>query len=87
MSEAFKSPPSSADPDAVQRRTALGYLGEAWEEAMVEGLDPDCLAQAAIFLAFQELVAVYGEEPVADFAEALAGRVRAGQYTVERTRQ
>jgi hypothetical protein len=73
--------------DAEQRRVALGYLGEAWDEAAVDGLDPDCLAQAAIFLAFQELVATYGEEPAADFAEALAERVRAGDYTVHRTQQ
>ncbi|ALK09751.1 hypothetical protein [Blastochloris viridis] len=78
---------ADAAADAEQRRVALGYLGEAWDEAAVDGLDPDCLAQAAIFLAFQELVATYGEEPAAVFAEALAERIRAGEYTVQRTHQ
>ncbi|BBF92301.1 hypothetical protein [Blastochloris tepida] len=73
--------------DAEQRRAALNYLGEAWDEATLDGLDPDCLAQAAIFLAFQELVAVYGEQPAASFAEGLAARVRAGEYTVYRVQQ
>lgn len=72
---------------AEQRRAALGYLGDAWQEAVTEGLDPDCLAQAAIFLAFQELVAVYGEGPAADFAESLAKRTRAGEFTVHPTAQ
>jgi hypothetical protein len=80
-------PLADAAADAEQRRAALGYLGEAWDEATVDGLDPDCLAQAAIFLAFQELVATYGEEAAADFAEALAERVRAGEFTVNRTHQ
>lgn len=89
MSECSESRPHAAEAaaDAEQRQAALAYLGGAWDEATVEGLDPDCLAQAAIFLAFQELVAVYGEQPAADFAEALAARVRAGEYTVYRTQQ
>lgn len=89
MSEIPHCVPSQAETvaDAEQRRMALGYLGEAWDEATVDGLDPDCLAQAAIFLAFQELVATYGEGPAADFAEALAERVRSGDYTVHRTQQ
>ena len=95
VSEAIRVPEfSNASPNAAnraaaaeQRRAALGYLGEAWQEAVIEGLDPDCLAQAAIFLAFQELVAVYGEGPTAEFAESLAKRARAGEFTVHPTAQ
>ncbi|KAA5600365.1 hypothetical protein [Blastochloris sulfoviridis] len=89
MSEPSESVSHAAEAvaDAEQRRAALTYLGEAWDEATVDGLDPDCLVQAAIFLAFQELVAVYGEQPAASFAEGLAARVRAGEYTVYRVQQ
>ena len=89
MSEFSDQSPNHADRIAAaeQRRAALGYLGEAWQDAIDEGLDPDCLAQAAIFLAFQELVAVYGEGATADFAESLAKRARAGEFTVHPTAQ
>ena len=55
------------------RRAALDYLLQAWEEAILDGVDGDCVANAAIFAAFKELVATYGEEAVARFAEKPAG--------------
>jgi hypothetical protein len=64
------------------RRLALDYLLQAWEEAILDGLDGDCVANAALFAAFKELVATYGEEAVARFAERLPERVRKGEFTV-----
>ena len=32
-----------------ERHAALAYLDEAWNEAVYDGLDEDCLAQAALF--------------------------------------
>jgi hypothetical protein len=64
------------------RRAALDYLLQAWEEAILDGIDGDCVANAALFAAFKELVATYGEESVATFAERLPERVRNGEFTL-----
>ena len=64
------------------RRAALDYLLQAWEEAILDGIDGDCVANAALFAAFKELVATYGEESVAVFAERLPERVRNGEFTL-----
>ena len=69
------------------RRAALDYLLQGWEEAILDGIDGDCLANAALFAAFKELVATYGEEPVARFAERLPERVREGEFTIPGVRQ
>jgi len=63
------------------KRAALTYVVEAFVEGQLDGLDPDCMAQAALFAAFQELVATYGEEAAASFAERLPGRIRAGAFS------
>ena len=39
-----------------EKQLALRYLLDAWEEAVYEGVDPDCLATAAIFAALSELI-------------------------------
>lgn len=69
------------------RRAALDYLLQAWEEAILDGIDGDCVANAALFAAFRELVATYGEDPVARFAERLPERVRSGEFTAPGVRQ
>jgi len=74
-------------PDHEQKQAALGYLNEAWAEALHDGIDGDCLAQASLFTAFAELVSTYGEEAVATFVEGLPKRVRNGEYSVVLARQ
>lgn len=74
-------------PDHEQKRVALGYLHEAWAEARLDGVDGDCLAQACLFAALAELVATYGEDAAATFAEGLSGRIRNGEFTLEQARQ
>ena len=76
--------PTARDPlpDLEQKQTALSYLNEAWAEARHEGVDGDCLAQASLFTAFSELIASYGEEPVAKFIEGLPARIRKGEFSV-----
>lgn len=73
--------------DDEQKRLALGYLQEAWTEAHRDGVDGDCLAQTALFLALAELISTYGEEPAARYAERLAPRIRNGEFSVELARQ
>ena len=72
-----------AAPDREQKRLALGYLQEAWTEAHHDGIDGDCLAQTALFLALASLVSTYGEEAAARYAENLAPRIRNGEFSVE----
>ncbi len=73
--------------DHEQKRVALAYLHEAWQEARIEGIDGDCLAQACLFAAFAEFVSTYGEEPAARFAEGLALRIRKGEFSLMLTSQ
>jgi hypothetical protein len=70
-----------------ERQAALAMLSEAWDEARLEGIDGDCLAQVALFRAFNELVATYGEEATARYADGLAERIRRGEFTVAPNRQ
>jgi predicted YcjX-like family ATPase len=77
------TPPSPAE----EKQLALRYLLDAWEEAVYEGVDPDCLATAAIFAALSDMIATYGEEPVAVMCGRLPERVRAGEFTLGKTRQ
>lgn len=67
---------------ADERRAALAYLGEAFAEATLDGIEESCFAQAALFTAFEALVRQFGEDPVASYAETLADRVRQGEFTV-----
>jgi archaellum component FlaD/FlaE len=76
-----------ASSTADERRAAFFYLSEAWEEARLEGIDGDCLAQVALFAALGELVTTYGEDATARFAEALSARIRRGEFTLQRGRQ
>ena len=73
----------NADDESAQdaRRVAYGYVEDAFTEAQQDGLDSDALAHAALFAAFRTLVATYGEEPAAVFAETLAEKVRSGAFS------
>ncbi|GJE00692.1 hypothetical protein GMJLKIPL_2618 [Methylobacterium isbiliense] len=73
-------PPDPSDQDA--KRAALSYVSEAFAEGCLDGIDGDCMAQAALFAAFQELVQTYGEEATARYAEGFPERIRGGAYTV-----
>lgn len=67
--------------DSDDKRVALGLVTEAFAEGCLDGLDADCMVQAALFAAFQELVATYGEEATARYAEGLPERIRGGGFT------
>lgn len=74
--------PDITDMAADERHAALTYLSDAWVEAVRDGLDEDCIVQAALFTALRSLVATYGEDASADFVAGLAERVRGGEYTL-----
>lgn len=64
------------------RRAALGFVTEAFVEALLAGLEGVCVAQAALTTALQELVVVYGEERVAQWIERMPERLRCGEFSV-----
>lgn len=70
------------EPGGEQHRAALAYVTEAFAEAILAGIESDSFAQAALSAALRELVATYGEEVVASFAETLPARLRAGEFTL-----
>jgi hypothetical protein len=73
--------------DHEQKKLALGYVQEAWAEGRLDGIDGDCMAHAALFAAFAELVSTYGEDAAADYAESLAARIRNGEFSIALARQ
>jgi hypothetical protein len=81
--------PTARDPlpDLEQKQAALGYLSEAWAEALHDGVDGDCLAQACLFTALAELVSTYGEDAVAKFVEGLSARVKNGEFSLSLAKQ
>ena len=74
-------------PPQEAKQMALRYILEAWEEAIYDGLEPDAIATAAIFAALSDMIATYGEEPVAVMCERLPERIRSGEFTVGKTHQ
>jgi predicted YcjX-like family ATPase len=79
--------PHVPGPAQDEKQVALRYILEAWEEAVYDGIDPDCIATAAIFAALSDMIASYGEEPVAVMCERLPERIRSGEFTVMKTKQ
>ncbi len=64
------------------KQAALSYVTDAFAEAELDGLDADCMAQAALFAAFTELVTTYGEDAVAEYASTLADKIRSGAFSM-----
>jgi hypothetical protein len=73
-------------PDHEQKKAAFGYIQEAWAEARLDGIDEDCMVQAALFAAFVELVATYGEDATARYADGLSKRIQNGEFTLPMAR-
>jgi hypothetical protein len=67
---------------ADARRAALAYVSEAFAEAVLDGIEADAFADAALCAAFRELVATYGEERAAIIADGYAERVRRGEFSL-----
>jgi hypothetical protein len=72
--------------DQEQKKVALGYLHEAWAEALLDGVDGDCMAQACLFAALSEMVSTYGEEAAARFTQGLASRIQNGEFSINLSR-
>lgn len=75
------------DTEQKDRQIALEHLADAWHGAEDEGIEPESVAHAAIFAALATLVTDYGEDAVADLVASLPDRIRAGEYSIDRTIQ
>jgi len=71
---------------ADSRIAALDYVSEAFAEAVLDGVEVEAFADAAISTALRELVAAYGEDKVADIVQSFPERLRAGEFSA-RVRQ
>jgi hypothetical protein len=78
-------PPLSASEE--QRQAALRYILDAWEEALHDGIEPEMLANAALFAALADLIGAYGEDAVAKMTNGLSRRIHHGEFTLKRTPQ
>ena len=67
---------------ALQKQEAYLRLNHAWQEALTAGIEPDVVAQAALFAALSDLVDSYGEDAVADYTGKLAERVNRGEFSM-----
>lgn len=47
---------------AAHKQAALRYILDAWEEALHDGIEPEMLANAALFAALTDLIDVYGSD-------------------------
>jgi hypothetical protein len=71
----------------AQKQAALRYILDAWEEALHDGIEPETLANAALFAALADLIGAYGEDAVAKMANSLSRRIHHGEFTLRRTAQ
>jgi hypothetical protein len=71
----------------ADRQAALRYILDAWEEALHDGIEPETLANAALFAALADLIGVYGEDAVAKMTTGLSRRIHHGEFTLKRTSQ
>lgn len=66
---------------AELRVAALDYVSEAFAEAVLDGVEVEAFAEAAIATALRELVAAHGEERVAEIVQSIPERLRAGEFS------
>jgi hypothetical protein len=76
-----------SDTGDAQSHAALRYILDAWEEALSDGIEPEMLANAALFAALADLIDVYGEDAVAKMTSGLSRRIHYGEFTLRRTPQ
>lgn len=70
-----------------RKQAALRSILEAWEEALRDGIEPEMLANAALFSALTDLVSIYGEDAVASMTSNLSQRIENGEFTISKVIQ
>jgi hypothetical protein len=80
-------PTARSSENEAQKQAALRYILDAWEEALHDGIEPEMLANAALFASLADLIGVYGEDAVAKMTNGLSRRIHHGEFTLKRTSQ
>ena len=77
------------DPRRARRRkqAALRYILDALEEALHDGIEPEMLANPALFAALAGLVGISGEDALAKMTNGPSRRIHHGEFTLRRTAQ
>jgi hypothetical protein len=78
---------SRSSQNEAQKQAALRYILDAWEEALHDGIEPEMLANAALYAALADLIGAYGEDAVAKMTTGLSRRIHHGEFTLKRTSQ
>jgi hypothetical protein len=78
---------SRSSENEAEKQAALRYILDAWEEALHDGIEPEMLANAALFAALADLIGVYGEDAVSKMTTGLSRRIQHGEFTLKRTPQ
>lgn len=68
------------------RMEALKSHGEAWASGISQGIDPQILADTALFTAFHEMIREGGEDAALDLVDRLKERILCGEFQPERVR-
>jgi hypothetical protein len=68
------------------RMEALKGHGEAWASGISQGIDPQILADTALYTAFHELIRSGGEDAALDLVDRLKERILCGEFEPERIR-
>jgi hypothetical protein len=84
--QSARRPPKSSVSEE-QKQAALRYILDAWQEALHDGIEPEMLANAALFAALADLIGAYGEDAVAKMTNGLSRRIQHGEFTLKRTAQ
>jgi predicted YcjX-like family ATPase len=73
---------------AQEKRVAAREMqSEAWADGMMEGIETEILADAAIATALEELIRTDGESSALLLVDNLRDRIIAGEFIPERTLQ
>ena len=70
-----------------KRIVAREVHSEAWADGMIEGIDADILADAAVATALEEFIRTDGEEAALALVDSLRDRIIAGEFLPGRTIQ
>ena len=87
MREAFATYASHERFGGLDKHDVGDLFLDAWEEALHDGIQPEMLANAALFAALADLIGMYGEDAVAKMANGLSRRIQLGEFTLKRTPQ
>ena len=70
-----------------KKRVAVDFFREAWLAGLAEGIEPQILAESAVFLALSELSCEQNEADVAAIVNQLPERIESCEFVINRVLQ